>query len=293
MNYQTGTIKRLLKLYPVSSLRKEFNIKVTGQEHVIQEIVTQNAPQTIIDFAKTHFDITKQHIYLLETDKNIDFGFNVVGLAESVTLDNILNAKNSATCFVPIEFTVFETKKNQVSKLEFLWPIRLQYFYNNKTKKYIFLLKITVLEREIGYFYENKVFVTNRSLEEKELVKSILDNFTKNACICTKLDLNKGIKELAELDIIDFPSAKYRKSKSITTEIMDEDFTIKKNNPDVYEYLMKSPLERTTCKLTNPQKEEVDYFRVEPLEGKISFSTYSPAIDSVDNIISLILNNNF
>lgn len=293
MNYQTGTIKRLLKLYPVSSLRKEFNIKVTGQEHVIQEIVSQNVAGTIIDFAKAHFDITKQHIYLFEAEKNIDFDFHIVGLSNTITMNDILHGKNSATCFVPIEFTVFETNKNQVSKLEFLWPIRIQYFYNNKTKKYIFILKVTVLEREIGYFYENKVFVTNRSLEEKDLVKLVLDNFTANKRIYSKIDLNKGIKELAEGDIIDFPSAKYRKSKSITTEIMDEDFTIKKNNPDVYEHLMKSPLERTTCKLTNPQKEEVDYFKVEPLEGKISFSTYSPTIDSVDNIISLVLNNNF
>ena len=130
MNYQSETIKRLLKLYPVSVLRKEFNIKVTGQEHVIKEVVSNNAVGTIIDFANAHFDITKQHIYLLEADKNIDFGFKIVGISNEVAMDKILNSKNTATCFVPMEYSVFETNKNQVSKLEFLWPIRIQYFYN-------------------------------------------------------------------------------------------------------------------------------------------------------------------
>ena len=286
MNTEEEILKRLLRLFPVSILKSHFNIKAVSQEHVIRDIIQENTSSAIFHFANLHFESTKQHVYLFNFQKNISTD---IQLPEKVKYDyfDSHNDKTYLTYFVPVKFTVLDIITTQKVDLTFLCPVRVH--YNNKTK--VLELKITILERQDKSLFQNRIVIISKTFDETSIVNYFINFLNTKEITLIPIDLNKGIKELWAKDIIDVPSVKYKKSKSTSTEIMDEEFTLKKDLPEIYAIIIKGPLEKTTCKFLSPD-EYLPYFRVEPLNGFLAFSTYPTTLKSVNNVVDLILKHN-
>jgi hypothetical protein len=293
MNDPKEILSRLLKQYPVSSLRDYFDIKVTGQDSGIRELFEKGMNEEhIISFADANFEFCKQHVYVFEY-KMGSFPRNLSILGEKPIFTSILNGKNTLTYLAKVSFLVYDVVGRREEQLEYLWPIRVQYFYIAKSKSWILLLKISILEKSLNDITGGRVIKLGREFNEKEIVENINLDLYVEGIELQPIDLTKGVKSIIESDIVDFGMAKFRKSKSISTEVMDLDYTIKKHNPEAYEQMMSSPIEKTTCKFSEKNDEFVSHFLAEPQQGMLTFSLFSPSLNSVDNVVNLILKENF
>jgi len=293
MNTPNEILIRLLKQYPVQSLREHFTIKATGQDHVIRELFEQGITEDkILTFADTNFEFCKQHIYVYEyTLENFPVNLDITG--EKPKYKSIVNSKNTLTYFARTSFTIYDTVERKEIELQYLWPIRIQYYYNSKSKTWVLLVKISILEKSLNDIAPGRIIKIGKEVNEKEILEQLNHTFSIEGSALNPIDLTKGIKALTESDVVDFGMAKFRKSKSISTEVMDENYTIKRDNPDAYNLMMHSPIERTTCKFLEKKEEYVQYFRTEPQNGIIVFSLFSPSLNSVDNVVNLIISENF
>ncbi|MGX7687163.1 hypothetical protein ACWA1C_08375 [Flectobacillus roseus] len=293
MNLPKEQLESLLKLFPVATLKLHFNVKSTNQEHLIREIISGSNTKDILDFAVLHFDYAKQHIHFYESDTRI----NVSSLQLINSINSYSNQSNNkkltATFFVPysvnaIEYLGSTAKQITISSTA---PVQLQYHEQNNVK--ILTIKAIILERFSSSGSNRKVFITNKGIDESDIIKSIISDCEKNKHKLSHLDITKGVKDNFINDLIDFPSIKFTTSLSTITETMHENFTIKAKYPQKVPDIMQNPLDKTICKFINPNPDFVDHFRVEPSIGFISFNTYPPTLNSNPQIISMILDKNF
>jgi len=291
MNDTIEILKRLLKQFPIVKLREYFSIDVTGQDHVIRDILLKsNNINDIFLFSEANFEYCKQHVYVFEYSGVLpsDLKLNDTNYSYS----SILNNKNTLTYFLPVSFKVFDLKTSAVINLDFLWPVRVQYYTEPISKTPLILPKTTILEKRLNDNLNDRVNL-GKDFDEKKLINKLIIELGSNGVNLEPVDLSKGIKTLLSTDVIDFTSVKFKKAKSVTTETMDEEYTIKQNYTEAYNQIMNSPLEKSTCKFLSKNEDSLPYFRTEPQIGMIGFSLFSPTLISVDNVVNLIINNNF
>jgi hypothetical protein len=186
---------------------------------------------------------------------------------------------------VDSEILVKETR--QFVKLTNRWPVSI-YF-----KRGIVVIRITILDRYIKYFGNANVVNLGQEFSESNIRDVIVKSLFANNLNPLPLDITKGIKELLKKDLIDATNVKFKKDKSTSTEVLDEEYTLKRVMPDVYNDMMGRPLEKTVFKfLGNDDDQFPNHFRVEPQKGEISFSLYATDTDAHTAAIRLILENN-
>jgi hypothetical protein len=291
MNGKTELLKRLLKLYPVKSLKDNFTLENKKQDEIIDEIVESNTEKAISKFAVQNFNLSKQHIYVFTHGMGNGFKTLQSSFIANVPIETTKTATETTFYyFLKLPFTVIITNPIETKDLYFHWPCKVTI---DKTHLYI---QFIIIEKNVNsYFDKNrKVIDSERKLDENNFVDHVIKslNLAQSAKIHI-CDLNKGVKKLWDTDVIDSKYVKFKKSKSTSTEAMDESYTVKKQYPDVYEGLINAPLGKTIFKFINDVNQEFcDHFTIEPNDGKISIPIFPDELKHVDNVVKQIIQHN-
>lgn len=289
MNSKSELFKRLLKLFPVKSLKENFALDVRTQDEMVNEIVKSGTQETIFNFVAQNINLAKQHIYIFNHNfgndyKNIESNFiPYKSYRKEVKKDEI-----NFVYFHNLPFTAVVTNPLETTDINFYWPFKVTIDRKN------LFIQFIILEKNINSYFpaDRKVVHAEKQLEEDQIVEGIVNHLkVKNKIsVC---DLNKGIKKLWEQDLIDSKYVKYKKSKSTTTEAMDESFTVKKQYPEVYKELVNAPLNKTIFQVIDDVNEEYcNHFSIDPNEGKISIPTFPKNIIHIDNVVRKIIQHN-
>lgn len=276
--------KRLIKVFSVSALKEVFNLNEykEKQAELLERVIETTSVTIINQTVFNNFSLLKQHVYL----------FDFLGIIADSWLDNhpYFHSKNKISSshsvynlLFPVTIEFFNKTSRTIQNIQFIIPVQI----NKKNTKLI--IHINILERDVSAIIEDKVISTTRDFNDDTILNSIIQS--ANPARLTKSDLNKGIKKLWENDEVDAFKVKFKKSKSTSMEIMDEDKLLKRDMPAVYNELIKTPLIQTTFKVLK-QNNLLNYFVVDPTKGVFYFSIYPQHHNGINDLIDLVLTNN-
>lgn len=291
MNSDNKILYRLLKLFPVHTLRENFLVKAKKQDLIIKEIVVKYQPEEIYNFSYKFFNYTRQHIHFFINDTK-DLNLFKTALLSTVPLFNKNKTDNEITQFYFYDTTysvIIVADRDNYSRtdIDFKVPMKITI-----TQNYL-RLDFTIIEKNINTYINTNSRIINlgKTIDEKYILLKLKSESTKFKDL-NAYDLNKGIKHLWRNDFIDSPFVNWKKSKSTSTEAMDEEFTLKVEYPKLFNDIIEAPLKRTIFKIRNTDKNSYNHFISEPSEGKISFTTFAKNEDAKENVIRKILANN-
>jgi hypothetical protein len=220
---------------------------------------------------------------MYEYENNIDFDINICN--QGCNWHSSVNGLSIFTYIIPVECTVFSVATRTVEAINFLQPVRVIISGN------ILKLKMTIFEKTMDFYLGSESKIINKHPKEAFIINSFESFMRNNNCLVTKLDINKGIKYLWANDFIDSRYVKFRKPKSVSTEAMDEDFTVKTQYPEKYQEIIDKPIERTVFQFHNAEA-YMRHFTTEPSLGKVVFSIFPQNLESYENTLNFILQNN-
>ena len=286
MNSKSEMLKRLLKLFPVKALKDNFPTDLKTQDEIISEIAIPQNSAPIFNFVGENFSLTKQHIHIYNHNmgdnyKNIDATF----LPHKPYKNAKSKTEISFFYFYDLPFSVYITDPFEKTEIKFYWPFKV-----TLDKKHLYI-QFVILEKNINSYFpdDRKVVFSEKSIEEEKIVEGIVNhlNVKNRITIC---DLNKGIKKMWDQDLVDSKYVKYKKSKSTTTEAMDETYTVKKQYPLIYKELINAPLNKTIFQFIDDANDEYcEHFSIDPSEGKISIPTFPKNVIHIDNVVRKII----
>jgi hypothetical protein len=276
--------KRLVKVFSVSALKEVFNLNEykERQAELVERIIETYSVAIINQTVFNNFSLLKQHVYL----------FDFLGTIADSWLDNhpyfhsknkISNSHSIYNLLFPVTIEFFNKTTRNIQNIEFIIPVQI----NKKNTKLI--IHINILERDVSTIIGDKVISTTRDFNDDTILNSIVQS--ANPARLTKSDLNRGIKKLWEDDEVDAFKVKFKKSKSTSMEVMDEDKLLKKDIPTVYNELIRNPLIQTTFKVLK-RNNLLNYFVVDPTKGVFYFSIYPQHHNGINDLIDLVLTNN-
>lgn len=277
--FETASVqdhKRLLELFPIANLRRFWPELKGTKEEICQAAAETKNLDRIGQFLDENFSDCKQHVYTFEKPE---------GFAE---IPALLGAEPPART-VPASRSLFVLRSTydvvlrqplEETSIDFLWPIRVELCPEGP---YI-LLRFVVLEKTVSAYFDRPCYVSNRNIEEKNIVKEV------EAWGNPRADLHKGIKELWKNEFMDSPSVKQKKALSMAQEVMDEELGIREHNPELFEQLQENPLLSVLFSVSD-KKRGTDIFSTRPSEGYLAFPRYSEK-GGTDFVISEILRNN-
>jgi len=160
-------------------------------------------------------------------------------------------------------------------------------------KQKCLIIQATILEKNFSSYYPNRRVVDVKKVngEEEYVIPKILSFFAHRYSI-EICDLNKGIKQLWAKDIIDSQYIKYKRNRSVSTETMDENYTLKQQYPDLYEAITSTPINKTIFKYLGKDQLLPDHFTADPSKGELSVSLFPIHIKQVPNVIDKVLSGN-
>lgn len=284
MNSEAQVLYRLLKLFPVKLVKEYFQINKSG-EALYGDVLDGNIPSVIYDFAYSNLDRTKQHIYIFDID-NRDANVSLDGFPFEIVNNRDVDGVKYLIINPLINYnTVLGSPFEQVV-INFHQPIKLEI-----TNKHL-IFYVTIVEKNIRNYVEEgrKVYNVEKSNDEFEVIETITDFWvSKTPRLC---DLNKGLKKMWDDDIIDCKYAQWKKSKSTTTETMDENYTLKSQYLEVYQGIVTAPLKKTIFKYLPDDGNMPEHFTADPGIGQISIPLYPKSLNQNQNVVKKILSNN-
>jgi hypothetical protein len=283
MNSREQIMTRLLRLFPKENIKEYFGEKAIKKDELMLAVVQATTDPEILEFVHENFDYTKQHVYIYSC--NIpDFGILPIQLMPCPTTKTVDGDVAGYHSLFGVTYHVyFQEPERRPADLVFQWPIRILISHN------LMIINFTILEKNIqSYFTDATVLTTRKTVDEKHILGLVVGNLA-NIGIPVLHDLNKGIKELWERDIIDAIEVQYKKSASKAKEIMDEEYTFKQKYPEQYREAILSPLNKSIFKFLTNTGDYCDHFTVDPSNGEITFPTFSKTKEQTQNVIRKIL----
>lgn len=290
MNHQSEIFKRLLRSFPVKTLKQHFSATESSQNEIISEIIQSQHIQAISNYVYTHFNYSKQHIYFYNLSSNhsfkaIDFsdlqGFTLID--QDVTANRHLVFGLFSVYF---DAVIQVNGQYSVQNLEFFQPLMIE------IKSNYLIIKFTVLETKLSHYFPANTVVLNstKKVDEKLIISHLLDKFSN--LNPSKADLNKGIKYLWDNDVIDSKEVSFRKSASMSKEVMDEDKLVKVEYKEVYDELIKSPLNKSIFRYLIDDEQFCKHFTCDASNGEITIPIYSKDSSQIENVLNEIIRNN-
>ena len=277
--FETASVqdhKRLLELFPIANLRRFWpDLKGTKEEICQAAAETRNLDQ-IGQFLDENFSDCKQHIYTFQ--KTV--GFEEIPAQLGAEPPARIIPTSRSLYVLRNTYNVVLRQPLEETSIDFLWPIRVEL---SPDGPYI-VLRFVVLEKTVSAYFDRPCYVSDRSVEEKNVVKEVEGWGNPRA------DLHKGIKELWKNEFMDSPSAKQKKSLSMAHEVMDEELGIREHNPELFEQLQENPLLSVLFFISDKAR-GTDVFSTKPSEGYLAFPRYSEK-GGTDLVISEILRSN-
>jgi len=284
MNDQILLMVRMLKTFPVKVLKDYFDISGKHQNDTINEIIETYSFEQIFEFVYTNFGYLRQHIHVFDLNKEITVKWTPC--PNEFKKEEVFNNYKVYNLIFNASYKVINISTGEIDELIFHLPVQI---WLNKLK---FIVRINTLERNPNDYYEEKVIVTNKDLNEDLIINKIKNSLPQGITFVT-CDLNKGIKALWEEDFIDCHSIRYRKPNSVSTEVMDEDDTLKNKYPELYKQIMLSPIDNNLFKILGENGDKIiSHFKIEPTTGKLSFVKFPANTDSIADLLEIILSKN-
>jgi hypothetical protein len=288
MNSSADLLQRLLKLYPVKIVKGQFDVDSTTQAEQLPEITSKYSEQSIVDFAIDNIGYTKQHTYIYRLDSN----FNKTGFVRSsfpleVKKAFIEGGNFIIICFPIVEYDIALLDPYREVTIQFYQPTRIT--VNDRTV----VVQTTIMEKKpVHYFSADiKAVELRKRNDEDNFIGDILTYFSLSHRV-EVCDINRGIKKLWEDDIIDSKHVRFKKATSMTTEAMDEGYTVKVQYPDIYTQITTSPLSKTVFKYLKDDDEFSRLFVADPSLGQLSMAIFPEHPNQTWNVINEILRNN-
>ena len=282
MNNSRQLLKRLLKLYPIKSVKTYFQLEGNAED-VIENITGNLLEKQIYNFANSHKFLTKQHIFLLNLKKS--FLINMMDNFPLVQTDYFFEGDYHNYFYLQkVTYKVTLTNPLEEKQLEFLQPITI------RIKDKLLEIYFTKLEKTVLHLFpiDRYAIRRNQDNDEDQTLQIILHHF--NSINTTSLiDINKGVKYLWGMDYIDAKKVQWKLPSSTNTVVMDEDNLFKNKYPVEYTALISQPLGRTLFRYLKADEEYCDTFDCDATNGQINIPKFSKQIIQVKNVISEIL----
>ncbi len=289
MNDIKAIIYRLLKLFPVAIIKENFETRSKVQNDILTEISEYYSSQKVFDFITSNLNYSKQHIYLFHNPMEFSKAMQYDFLSASRILRDSVDGKNIDYLFVDQVYDIITDSTNGIEKLElrFKQPLMIEISSN------FIILKLTILERNpSSYLSDYDVIKYKRRLDDNELVDSFKEHFLmKFNTTLNHVDINKGIKYLWNSNMIDAVFVKYKREKSISTEVMDESYTFKQQYPIQFNEVLQSPLKKHGFRFLTDHDVYCD-FSADPSNGTVSIHKYPTNKNQIENVIREIIRNN-
>lgn len=290
MNSTTEINVRLVKLFPAKLIRDHFEIEEKGVVDGLENIQAIRTSAAVNDFVLNNIWMAKQHVYIYEGDQNIPHKiFNRTEWPEDPIYEGVENGWNVWVFLPSVSYTAYLKEPFKEEEIKCIQPIMV------RIKGRYLAVHAVILERNAANFLsdekKNQLLKAEKDWEESELISqfadSIYSNFEVEIC-----DITKGVKQLMINDVTDCQLVKYRKDRSICTENMDEEHTLKSSYPDVYEDMLRRPLKNTIFKYIIEDDNMAKRFTSDPEEGKLSFNLFPKNENQIRNVIDEILRHN-
>lgn len=284
-NQTPALATRLLSLLPTEVMKAEFEVKGAGPK-ARDAVVKGNQLADLIADTFRLLGHTRQHCYLFKhTEKNLaalkfePFTSKICSHSEIITQTK---TKIEAEFLLNLEywFTLITNRTADKKSLQFPWPIRV--IITPETLE----IHMVIMERSMNSS-ENRIY-NGRNLEDENVVSMILAAIP-SARIDAPLDLNKGVKAMWDVDVIDAPSLAYKAQFSHEQSRMDGTSTYKAKYPDRYKEVVKDPLRKTQFRVI---KDDLNYppnFIVDPSQGFISFYKFPPNDSAIQDFMTALL----
>ncbi|MGI6339382.1 MAG: hypothetical protein ACOXZV_08410 [Bacteroidales bacterium] len=291
MNTDSDLLYRLLRLYPVSVVKSNFDTDNRVQIPMLHEIVSKIPREAINEFAVNNLGFTKQHVFIFNNPVRFHdaASHNFKPESHYVSFNN--EGIKSDVYFIEQDYNliVSEKENGNIARmvLRFRQPMVIELNINH------IILKFTILERSpSSYLDDYEVLKFTRVFEDEQIVEQFVQHFRSiYSADLHRLDINRGVKHLWNNNFIDAISIKYKRTASMATEVMDEDFTFKSQYPEKFNEVMLSPLRKHAFRFLINQDDYCD-FVVDPTEGMLSFNKYPTSINQIYNVITEILRYN-
>jgi len=270
---------RMMRSFPVQSIREHWEISDTGRESVIRAALHKNA-EKINDFVASCFSLTRQHVRIY---RGHGTGFPDTDFAgKSPLVTRYIEGGQERFYLRDLLFTVTLDDPLEPASIMFSWPVRVL-----DIPPYICLCCTTMEQQISTHFPGRPVLRQYRLLTEGELAIEFIRY--RGAAGIPHVDINKGIKSLWSQDLIDAYQAEFKKERSTANEVMDEEFLVKRNSPELFKEMISAPLMETCFAFVSKKELYVDHLRAFPRMGELHFPIHSKNREGIDNVIRSIL----
>tara|TARA_R110002049_G_scaffold240328_1_gene413696 strand:- start:6804 stop:7583 length:780 start_codon:yes stop_codon:yes gene_type:complete len=254
------------------------------QDELIRLIVDRFSKKDIQSFVFESFGFLHQHVFVF--DSNVPILKVSLGKISNFKTITTVNGIEYFNYLFEIKYDYFSPRLNGKDELIFHCPIRIT-LYRDKL-----ILMINTIERNITNYFKTPIYSLGKNIDENDIINTIKQDLPKGTSLITT-DLNKGVKKLWNDDFIDAIYSRYKRTKSTSTEVMDEDNLLKFTYPDRYKEIVKAPIDKTIfLVIANNVKDIVYRFSIEPRMGKTSITRFSDGLNDIDNLIKKIIDNN-
>jgi hypothetical protein len=285
MNNNRDLLKRMLRLYP-AKLVKEYFQENGNATDAIEAITVNKTQQAIKTFVKDHQILTRQHIYFYTLGANFNLA-NIANFPFTIESQSINNGEHTLFCLPKVTYKVTLYNPLQEDELEFLQPVVI-----NVTQRTL-IIHITKIEKTVGHYYQADRGAVRQGQTQNEIENlTQIANYFDQYFGLTKIDCNRGIKDIWDRDLIDSKKVQWRNNASTDTVTMDEDFTLKEKYPNKYVELVNDPLVKTMFKYLRDDNYLCDAFDADPSNGVINIPKFPQNANQVKNVITEILTNN-
>jgi hypothetical protein len=278
---------RLLNLFSASIIKQEWShiVRSTRKRDIIEEIAMESTQTQIYDFVNRYFCCTKQHVYLFAYSDSDSELPSVISIGTELCNTTSKN-RRSGTFLLDLNYSIMLSNPYERIDVAFLWPARITIYPDAIS------LSLTILERDISKFIESGrvTFSPRKSLKDEDVIRRLYFNYP--SLHLQRMDLNRGIKQLWQNDVLDATSVRFKRSRSVSSEHMDEHYLIKYHFKDLYEDALERPLFSGTFHFLSNRDDVVKKFRVDPSDGFLSFISYAAERGQTENVIREILSNN-
>lgn len=281
-------LRRLLNIFPVTSLRSEWDIGGRTKIDVIDGVLSKVNAQNIARFVEKSMDLTKQHVHLFEHDLK-----RLADLPASVLSpfgpERVRKSASAVEFFylIPLAFRYVAGSPPEEGALDFPWPVRFIF------RPDLLEVHLTTMEKDLEAYLEGltPIYSVHRDLENRDILRLLKETLSPKVTIFP-LDINAGVKQLWAKDIIDAPRAAWKSPVSTKIEAMDGEYLIKRDDPAEYAQAARSPLLRTIFKVLDPALNWPEILMIDATNGEIGIPRYSKDVKAVQNALGEILRNN-
>jgi hypothetical protein len=274
-------LERILDLFPAETLQEfeRVTTKMTKAE-AIPTVSEGYEEDRVLGFIANNFGRLHQHVYVFRGTRQpkvaAPFGerFGVRRVGEEKHSHYLADLTHELVIEPPLERI----------RIDLAWPLKVV-----ESPTHV-RLHLAIMSRGPASIERGKMLVSwKQHPSETELVEAFRLSRGREGGVA--LDLNRGIKALWHADEFDAPSVQFKESRSTTKHVMDEEYTLKADHPEVYGGLRLKPLLATQFRYMQDDA-CIPYFQVQPTEGWFRFRRFSSSNDCIDRVIRSVLESN-